>query len=586
MRVGQGINSTLSSRRRARVEVIALGSAYLALVLVYLFSFGRTAWSPNDPEYVMACAWRLIHGEIPYRDFIYHKPPGTLWLHRVWLLFPDGWAIVASRVFFYLQMAASGLLPILWARRAGLISFSWRLPALGAMALVFALHNFPVMPWQTSDGIFFATIGLVALMESRRGSLDARALVARIVASASLTAALLCKQSFFSPALLMGLIALGESIHWLFVDRQLNSDPRPMLKLLAASALPALSILGYFFFYLLVNSALEQFLLQFRSQSSGSALLAFGLLYRDSGFRWVIVASAFLPCLRRIGARSGEGFWISRICAAVFLLLLAQLARTNASEAVGDLGAVLFFILLGTFLGNVALRIIESVRHIELDDSLTDSRMLCMHLFLLTIAWSTQLSLGYYTPVLGMAGLGLLLHHVLPEERSISLDLFPAILATAIVAVCFWNLNQQKPYRDLSRENLTADLGRISPKLSGIKTNPGLVDTYAELKLLVERFAFAKGRPFVMLAEFPGAYWMWNARNPIHLDWLLIPEMDGFERELQGELDSSGAVAILPKGEPTPCEEIHTSGHNALAKAVVEHWRLIGSGTAFCVYSQ
>ena len=570
---------------RARAEISTLVGAYLAVVLIYLYSFGRSAWSPNDPEHIMAYAWRLVQGEVPYRDFIYHKPPGTLWLHRIWLSFPDGWAIVASRLAFYLQIAASGLLPILSARRLGMV-FSWRLPLLGVVALIFALHNFPAMPWQTSDGVFFSTLGLAALMESWRSSHCKRALIARALASASFTYAFLCKQSFFLPAVLIGVIAVGEGLRWVFFERHRQPNARPALELLAASTLPAMIMVGSFLLYLRVNGAMEQFILQMRSQSSVSALLEYGLLNKDSQFRWVIGVAALLPALQRIGARSDASLWFTRLSVAVSVLLLGRIARAWAGEPFGNpLGAVLFFLLLGSFLGRLLLAIADRIRPGQRSDLLTNSRLLWMHCFLIAIAWSAQLSLGWPTPLLGLAGLGVVLHEVLPLERNVAWNLMPVSLTAAIVFVTFWKLNREHPYCELSREKLTWDLAPISPKLSGIRTNEELFRRYAELKELAESYALTNARPFVVLAEFPGVYWLWGARNPLRIDWLYPPDIAGFENDLLQELNSSGAVAFLPK-DATACEKITTADYNALAKAVVEGWRLIGSRQSFCVYSR
>jgi hypothetical protein len=575
----------------ARFGVPTLIAAYLAFVLLYLYSFGRTGWHSSDYEYIMASVWRIAHGEVPYRDFIYHKPPGSLWLHVVWLAFPGAWGILASRVVFYLQIAASGLLPILWGLRRRRIVFGWRLLALGVAALALALHNFPVMPWQTSDGIFFATVGTVALLESITAEHAIWAIVARAISSAAMAMALLCKQSFFLLALVLAFFALAELCRWLLLRRRSQAGVGPVLWRLAASAAPALAIIGGTYLYLRGTGALAAFISQFRSQSTSSALVDIGFSQFGSRHRWLIWVSALIPILRVLGSRAGWLFWGARIVAVVFLAVLVRMVTRR--EDIWAVGAIPFFVLLGSFAGRMLLSLGERLGSRFCAGLLTDGPMLLMHLLLLTIAWSTQLSLGYPTPLLGIAGMAVVLDQVLPEERNV-LDLIPVLLA-AVVVVSFWKMNQQLPYRELSRDQLTEDLAPISPKLAGIRTNRNTFARYAELKALVTQHALALGKPYAVVQNYPGIHWLLGDRNPTHIDWAYPDEIQGFEEVLWNDLLQSRAVAIVPKevgddwwGDPpsVACESKAYQRQQGLSERVVQEWRLIASGRAFCVFAQ
>src|SRR4026209_2753143 len=93
-------------------EPRAIGGGFGLLTLAYSVAFAGGAWHPTDYEYVPSQAWRLLHGEVPYRDFIYHKPPGTLLPHWEGPPLADGIEVRASRVFVYAQMAAATAIPI------------------------------------------------------------------------------------------------------------------------------------------------------------------------------------------------------------------------------------------------------------------------------------------------------------------------------------------------------------------------------------------------------------------------------------------------------------------------------------------
>lgn len=113
--------------------------------------------------------------------------------------------------------------------------------------------------------------------------------------------------------------------------------------------------------------------------------------------------------------------------------------------------------------------------------------------------------LGYFTPILGVAGLGLVFHELLPKERSLLLDVVPVVVLALAVGVVFWKLNEEDPYRDIARSSQTKDLGEISPKLAGIRTNPSTFGRYLELKALVQTHSVDAQRPFAVLQDYPGA---------------------------------------------------------------------------------
>lgn len=584
-----------AERVSQRTALAVTAAAYLVLVVVYFLSFGSSAWHPTDYEQIMAWTWRLAHGEHPYRDFIYHKPPGTILLHTVWLLFPDRWQVRASRLFFYMQVAFSGLLPILWALRRRRIAFGWRLPLLGVTFVLFALHNFPAMPWQTTDGVMFATIGLVALLESVTTDEPRRAVVTRAIASAAFTAALLCKQSFFSPCLLLAALASYEGLATIR-GRGKQMDGWQAIKLFAASALPALVLLGTCYAYLRAAGALEQFVLQFRSQSTGPALELYGM--RGSEYQWTTAVWAAFPVVPLLdGAGRKIGQYGARIVALAALFYVAQLAYDRSLEGLGEMGFILFFILVGTFLGRLLFAALEPDLKKKFPKlPCADRPMLLMHFGFVLIAWSSQLSLGYTTPILGVAGLGLVFHELLPRERFAIVDVAPVLVAASVVAVCLWKANDEQPYRDLRRPYLTKDLGEVFPKLSGIRTNPVTFARYVELKNLAVTYAIEKHRSFAVLQDYPGANWLMDQRNPISLDWCWPPDLASFELQVWDEIQKTNPVVIIPKDADTPwlhndpepaCDAVNYAMHNALSRGVVNsHWHLLGGGTYFCVFSR
>jgi hypothetical protein len=161
--------------------------------------------------------------------------------------------------------------------------------------------------------------------------------------------------------------------------------------------------------------------------------------------------------------------------------------------------------------------------------------------------------------------------------------------------VAMWNVNQVNPYRDVVRSKLTADLGEVFVKLSGVKTSPANLERYQDLRKLVTEQVLPTGRPFVALQDYPGINWLFGTRNPISIDWCYPPEPDGFEPRLIQELERSDAIAIIPKdhdarwaeetlASETACAELKLEGYNDISYYVVKRWRVVGEDGYFCLF--
>ena len=169
----------------------------LVLLAYYVMTSVPYSYHPSDYHFILAHSWRIFgDGQAPYRDFIYLRPPFSLYLHSLWFLFPDGFVIQASRVGFYVQMILTGFVP-LWVgiRYLGFPRLAGSV--LTVMATALAIHNFPPMPWHTVDGVFFAVLGVSFFVVSRCGI---QPLFWRALASLALALSALAKQNFALPA--------------------------------------------------------------------------------------------------------------------------------------------------------------------------------------------------------------------------------------------------------------------------------------------------------------------------------------------------------------------------------------------------
>ena len=182
---------------------------FFALPILYSLTYSRYAIADVDEGFILAAAWRIFSGEVPYRDFIYIRPPLTIYLHSLtFYFFGDALQVIGSRAVFYLFVASYSYLG------ARIVDRFFRLREmrlsclqLAAVSFIFSVHNFPPMPWHTVDGILFSTLGLFLLAG---GSGNTRI----FMGCAALFLAAMTKQSFYlMPAI--GLLAV-----WLWHGRQ------------------------------------------------------------------------------------------------------------------------------------------------------------------------------------------------------------------------------------------------------------------------------------------------------------------------------------------------------------------------------
>jgi hypothetical protein len=562
-------------------------------VLAYFWAFGDSAWHPTDYEHVAAFTYRFAHGEVPYRDFIYHKPPGTLLIHVVWHALPDSIEVRASRLFVLSQIAATGLIPLLWALARGCVRFGWRLGALGCATTSIALHNFPIMPWQTIDGVFFAMLGWVALLESSWVAQDGRALIARATASALLGFALLCKQSFI---LIFGAFAVYSAAEALwFLRRRVKAAPIGLR--LASSVLPASLLFAAVLIWLFATGALPHFLAELSSESTpGAFWRVLSGPYRDVDYLWVMLAWMVVPALRLVDGLGARAL-AARALALWPLGLLAQDIVKLTGNATGRLGPTLMVSLAGITLGQCLLGAIALATSSErLPHPAFNPWMMLLSVGILAGGLSCQVSLGYTTPILGLAAFGVILHGLLPDERFFWLDLMPAVVVAWLALVGMWGLCAQ-PYRDGPRPELTQNLGELFPRLSGVHTTPANFERYAALKQIVTERILPAGRPFATLQDYPGVHWLFGTRNPIAIDWNWPLDAAGFEGRIIDDLERTNAVAIVPKShdadwgelslaDDTPCSRLDTAHHTVASRYVVQRWRLIGENRFFCLFSR
>lgn len=467
--------------------------------LGYLFLYTPYGMDTTDFGYFYAYAWRILEGQVPYRDFYYIKPALPLYWHALWMrLTPEGINVLAGKAGFVVEMlAASWFAAAFLNRWYRLEALRLPLPLLATCGFVWGVHSFPHMPWHTVDGIFFASWGLWA-------AVSGWPMLAGILACCSM----LCKQSFlFVPA---GVILL------LFLCRPGRHDALRCL-------IGWLGTLVLVWGMLRLTGALPAFLRMTTGQLAVAEALDAGIYiyFRQS---WWFVVAALTPwilsrfCKKRLPLFLEPG--------VVYLALLAvwYIRETLLSRSwigYGISWPTLFVVLGGICVFFPKYFLVPWLRQ-------TDSPHLYRRAAIglgcaLLLSWSVAISGGYKIPAFFATPLifsFLLMHARLGSHVR---ELAWACLATGLL---IFGVGYQYPYvfpvRPMPRSALTLDAGEIYPKASGVMVDAAMYGRLKELKLLREKY----GSVYKTMPGFSFAYYL-NGDRPICLsDWLIDWEIN------------------------------------------------------------
>jgi len=181
---------------------------FLGAIAYYAALWARVGLNLNDGGFILALSHRILDGEVPYRDFIYVRPPVSVYLHTLPLLLGDH-GLYADRLFTLVQFSVIALVGskimkdgIEGMGRECPEGLYWHLCTAG---LVLGIHNSPMFGWYTIDGVLFSVLALWALSADRSVTAGILALCAA-----------LCKQNFaIALVLLSGLSLVRGSRHFM-----------------------------------------------------------------------------------------------------------------------------------------------------------------------------------------------------------------------------------------------------------------------------------------------------------------------------------------------------------------------------------
>lgn len=516
----------------------AHASALFAILipLAYLALYAPYGMDTTDFGFFYGHPWRILQGEVPFRDFYYTKPPVSLYWHSFWLwLMPERLSVLSGKAGFLAEMLGNAWLGSLFLHRIFAFSkIGISLPLLATTSFVFSVHTFPAMPWHTADGTLFGAMALwFAVCGKKPDSSDLTqkslsewgyGLLAGLFAGF----ALLTKQSF----LFIPLAALLVSL--LFHSR---------IRSLAVFLGTAL-FCGIFVVFLWHFNALKAFLEQTTGGLGIQEALEAGIfIYLRQNLTLpgaaILAAICFLIltklCFKQKKALSYLSFL--QPVPAYFLILAIWYIYTalNTPEWIGyGTSWPTLFVLLG---GVVMLLPQPFLTGFSQEKIFAPALGLGAALLL---AWSTGISGGYKTPAFFATPLlftAILLHRkwhqwlnkcVMGNENSQNVFHGNGVLWLILISgLVMFRVGYERPYvfpvRDMPRSSLSYDAGSVFPRMTGVLVDQQSLEILQELRDLRAKY----GANYKTLPGFPLAYFLTGDKPALPAEWLQDWEING-----------------------------------------------------------
>jgi hypothetical protein len=463
---------------------------FFFIVAFYCLILSQYGLENFDTGFISSFSWRIINGQNAYQDFIYKFPPTSIFLHAFFMkIFPETGQFILFRIIFYFQFSIQVYFVV-----SGFYNFyeiqKTRINKWGIMSVCFviSLLNFPPIPWPTTDGLFMVSVAFFIVSKYKKMNFISFFLVALFC-----TLSALSKQSFY-------LVPLIFTV-WVF----LRFGAKKSLFFLM------LIILNCFLFLniLLTITTWSNFIKQTTGETTLYQLFYTGIhnyVFIDiRTFILILIVILTTIILYLFGTNQKKEVLYPLLKNIAISIMLVSIAFLLFKKA--EIGSRLSFwacVFGVTFV------------YLKKEKSLT---YLMPILIILSISWSTSISLGYPFPILFATGIIMSFITLFIDEIKINPKYYFLLLFPVVLSAFSYNI---RPYREKNILSLNYDLEIISPKLKYIKTNQEYFEKYTELKKLVIKY----GENFIVAPSFPMANYIFNNTSELPADWLINTEIN------------------------------------------------------------
>ncbi|MGK4567635.1 hypothetical protein [Flavobacterium sp. 3HN19-14] len=528
---------------------------FFFIVAFYCLVVSQYGFENWDTGFLSGFSWRVVNGDMIYRDFIHVRPPLSIYFHALFMyLLPENGQFFMFRIVGYLLFACqvywclSGFDNLFDLKKIGFSKWGMMIACF-----VISIHNFFGNPWYNNDGIFFASIAFFLMSKNRNPGFVRISFIALFCFCSALT-----KQSFYFVPMLFGF--------WIFIENGFRKSFVFIGSLLLLS--------GFFIGWLYTNGAYDEFVAQMTSRTSFGDLYYAGLreYVRAYHNKYIFGSVILLPAIiafftekRKIPTISNYLKWLAF---TIFLSAIVMLYVAGIKTAM----TVFFNAVVVALLYKINFKW-QSIKH-----------YLPM-IVLIGIAWCVSLSLGYATPVLFGSALILCWTYLMIDEINVLRLKKVYVIIGIMVSVSAFLLNY-RPYREQPVTQLNTSLESISPKLKFIKTTKANFEKYADLKILAQKYR----HNYITAPSIPMSHYLFDDESPLPVDWILnfdlanrVPDLLRFSAQKKHYILLEKSFVTLG-GEEFLTNRSEQENFSAYALFIFDHCHPIGETEHFLIY--
>ncbi len=512
---------------------------FFGILIFYIIAYGPYGIDEGDMGSIFGISWSMYNGYFPHRDFVYIKPAFSPYFHSLPLYISETYAYLINRYLYFAQVFTYSYLASAIAFK--LLSlpkkYIYFIATIGALV---SIHNYPPMPWNTVDGLFFSIIGLFFVTNTTKKWWWI------VLGAFFLFLGALCKQSFyFFPPLVALFLLFGKD-----------------LKAFIILSISGLLFAGVFILLFWWQDALNPFIEQMFSFTSGSSLLNTGVKSYYLGIKfhvlYIVIAIIGIWLAKKYLSRDLAFLLIHVLIVTIFVWLYYKNESLYKPLKYGIIHILWVF--------GVLYSIVKS----------TKQPKYTILVVLFGLSWCASISNGYNTPI-DFSTPSILFVSILTLGETFTIKKWTPPLLIGLYLGTFY-LGYQYPFNEENRNQLNHNLGNLYPHLQTIHTSKERYDKFEELKVLSNRYD-----NFTILPSMTLGHYITNTVNPIGVDWVfnhhLADELENYKQMLS---DKNLTIFI----ENFENHKDNYQETSLLTVFVVDNWILKEKHKHFRVYQQ
>ncbi len=534
---------------------------FVLTVLAYIAIYAPFGFTEGDDGFITALSWRIYNGQLPYIDFIYVRPPLTLFLHTLpFLILPQEIVVFSERVLFYVSLAVGsyfGSKSVLVVIEESFGRIDTYL--LSILVFIYSVNSFTPMAWHSIDGVLFGSIGVYFILTGRTWVYTGVGLL-------FLSLAALTKQSFYPLPF--------AAIVYIFLSTRSSKKSGFSFALLVLYA-------GGFYAFMSFTGMWTEFVAQTTSETTfrdaytvgvyaylHSSVLYFAIpliiyliLNHFRQLKWCQILMTYTPLVVVFFAFAySTAFYLNR-------LFFKEMSYHDYLQLeYGDPVPTVLFIWAVIYLAANA----------------GNKRLFAGLGLMLSLSWCGAISWAHHSPHLYSAP-----WIIIPVIAGVQYfgTKTPDRLIWGLIALglVVYYLAYLKPFNSEIRSKMDYDLGNVVPELSRINGDQRIYSQLQELSVLFKRYA----KPSAVLPAMPMADLFYKQPFPLPIDWPMNCEIASKHKQVLAAIGDNCYYIFINREWLDEEKKWNNENRKFSSKVTVfvsKNWQLVDNTGAYLIY--